>query len=67
MDNEMRNFYEYIITEFPTVFTTHFSRDLLYNILKESQKIECMAKRCDWLGKILPQVQVTEIRNILLR
>lgn len=67
MDNEMRNLYSYMLDEFPSVFTTHFSRDLLYNILEESQKIDNMTERCEWLAKILPQVQLKEIRNVLLR
>ena len=67
MDNEMRQLYEYIIIEFPSVFTTHFSRDLLYNILEESQKIESMSERSEWLDKILPQITLREIRDILLR
>lgn len=46
---------------------TSFARDMLENILEESEKIENIAERCDWLAKMIPQVRSTEIRDILLR
>lgn len=57
----------FIISEFPTAFETAFARDMLENILEESEKIENVAERCDWLVKMIPQVRATEIRDILLR
>ena len=67
MDNEMKCLYSYILAEFPSVFTTTYARELLENILIESQKIERMSDRCEWLSKILPQMSLREIRDVLLR
>lgn len=63
----MSQLWNYIISEFPTAFETSFSRDMLDNILEESEKIENIAERCDWLAKMIPQIRATEIRDILLR
>lgn len=63
----MSQLWNYIISEFPMAFETSFARDMLDNILEESEKIENIADRCDWLAKMIPQVRSTEIRDILLR
>lgn len=63
----MSQLWNYIISEFPTAFETSFARDLLDNILEESERIESIAERCDWLARIIPEVRVNEIRDILLR
>lgn len=63
----MSQLWNYIISEFPAAFETSFARDLLDNILEESEKIENIAERCDWLAKMIPQIRSTEIRDILLR
>lgn len=63
----MSQLWEYIISEFPTAFETSYARDMLDNILEESEKIENIAERCDWLAKMIPEVRSTEIRDILLR
>lgn len=63
----MSELWNYIISEFPTAFTTPFSRELLDNILEESEKIECIADRCEWLSKIIPEIRLNEVRDILLR
>lgn len=57
----------YIISEFPIAFTIPFCRELLDNILDESEKIECIADRCEWLSKIIPEIRLNEVRDILLR
>ena len=67
VSNEMKCLYSYILEEFQMVFTTTFARDLLENILIESQKIERMSDRCEWLSKILPEISLREIRDVLLR
>ncbi|GEM_PF-4616411 len=63
----MSQLWNYIISEFPTAFETAFARDMLDNILEESEKIENIAERCDWLARMIPEVRSTEIRDILLR
>jgi hypothetical protein len=63
----MSQLWNYIISEFPTAFETVFARDMLDNILEESEKIENIAERCDWLARMIPEVRSTEIRDILLR
>ena len=67
MSNEMRNLYTYILEEFPTVYTSHYTRDLLFNILFESEKIVNIGERCEWLSRILPEMSLREIRDVLLR
>ncbi|PJJ26707.1 hypothetical protein [Lacrimispora celerecrescens] len=63
----MSQLWNYIISKFPTELETSFARDMLDNILEESEKIENIAERCDWLAKMIPQISSTEIRDILLR
>lgn len=63
----MTKLYNYILDQFPTAFTTHFVDDMLQNILSESEKIESISERCEWLDKMIPEVTLGEIRNILLR
>ena len=63
----MSQLWNYIISEFPAAFETSFARDLLDNVLEESEKIENIAERCDWLARMIPEVRSTEIRDILLR
>ncbi len=63
----MSQLWNYIISEFPKAFETSFARDMLDNILVESEKIENMAERCDWLARMIPQIRSKEIRDILLR
>lgn len=63
----MSQLWNYIISEFPAVFETSFARELLDNILEESEKIENIAERCDWLARMIPEVRSTEIRDLLLR
>lgn len=63
----MSELYNYILDEFPEVFRTHFASDMLDNILIESEKIESISERCEWLTKMIPQVSLSEIRDILLR
>ena len=67
MSNDMKNLYAYILNEFSMSFETRFTRDLLYNILHESESIECVSERCEYLNRILPQITLTELRDILLR
>lgn len=63
----MNELYQYIEYYFSEGLTTHFARDMLENILIESEKIESISERCEWLAKMIPQVRITEIREILLR
>ncbi len=63
----MTELYNYILDQFPRVFSNHFAADMLDNILEESEKIESISERCDWLAKMIPEVTVSEIRDILLR
>ena len=64
----MTELYCYILEEFPSAFLNNpFARDLLENILTESEKIESIAERCDYLARMIPEVNISEIRDILLR
>ena len=63
----MSELYDYIIGEFPEAFKTHFAVDMLENILEESEKIECISERCEWLAKMIPEIQLSEISDTLLR
>lgn len=63
----MTELYNYIISEFPSAFTTHFANDMLANILEESEIIESISERCEWLAKMIPEVRLIEIKDILLR
>jgi len=61
---ELRN---YIINEFPAAFTTPYSREMLDNILEESEKIESISARCEWISMMIPEIRLNEIRDILLQ
>ena len=64
----MTELYRYILEEFPSAFLNNpFARGLLENILTESEKIESIAERCDYLARMIPEVNISEIRDILLR
>ena len=63
----MTELYNYILNEFPEAFSTRFAADMLDNILAESEKFDCISERCEWLDKMIPQVSLGEIRDILLR
>lgn len=63
----MSELYNYILDEFHSAFTTHFVKEMLENILEESEKIECISERCEWLEKMIPEISLLEIRDILLR
>lgn len=63
----MKELFGYILEEFPSSMRSPFARDLLTNVLDESEKIECIAERCEWLAKMIPEITLEEIRNILLR
>lgn len=67
MNNEMMNLYEYLLIEYPAYFNSDYVTDMLYNILVESQKIDSMSLRCNWLDKMIPGVRLSEIRDVLLR
>lgn len=67
MISAMNELYNYIIDEFSSVFHNSFTREMLRNILDESEKIESISERCKWLDKMIPQIRLDEIRNILLR
>lgn len=67
MESAAYQLFIYILDEFPKATSSVFVRDMVCNILTESEKIHCIAERCDWLAKMIPEVTVAEIRNILLR
>ena len=67
MSNLSKQLYIYMCDEFPSVFINPGARELLENVLEESEYIECIAERCEWLAKILPEVTLQEIRNVILR
>lgn len=67
MENLMQNLYNYILAEFPSTFMTFYAIELLANVLVESEKIKSISERCNWLSRMLPQMSLSEIRDILLR
>ncbi|WP_342759458.1 hypothetical protein [Kineothrix sedimenti] len=67
MISAMNELYNYIIDEFSSVFHNSFTRGMLQNILDESEKIEIISERCEWLDKMIPQIRIDEIRDVLLR
>lgn len=56
--------YNYLINEFPEVFISHFSCDMLQNILEYS---ESMGKKeqLKFIIKIIPEITETEINEYL--
>ena len=67
MENISKQLQLYMLEEFPSVFVNSYARELLENVLMESEKIQCIAERCEWLAKILPEVSLQELRNVMLR
>ena len=67
MENISKQLQLYMFEEFPSVFTNPYARELLENVLMESEKIQCIAKRCEWLAKMLPEVSLQELRDVMLR
>lgn len=63
----MKELFQYISEEFPYGMRSPCARDLVSNVLDESEKITCIAERCEWLAKMIPEITLEEIRNILLR
>jgi len=58
---------QYIITEFPEAFKTHFACDMLCNILTESEKFKDIGEACEWLSEMIPEVTLKEIRDLIMR
>ena len=67
MENISMQLCAYMFEEFHSAFETPYARMLLENIVEESEKIKLISERCEWLAKILPEVTVFELRNIMLR
>ena len=67
MQNISKNFCSYMFEEFKSVFISPFARELLENVVEESEKIESISERCEWLANILPEVTLSELRDIMLR
>lgn len=67
MENISKSFCLYMFEEFPSAFESPFSRGLLENIVVESEKIDSIAERCEWLCNVIPEVTLDEVRNFLLR
>ena len=67
MNNLSKQLYIYMCDEFPSIFMNSGARELLENVLEESERIKSIAERCEWLAKILPEVTLQEIRNVILR
>lgn len=63
----MSELYNYILDEFRSALDTPFTKEMLENILEESEKIGCISERCEWLEKMIPEISLKEIRDILLR
>lgn len=67
MQNISKNLCSYMFEEFPYALRAPFARELLQNVVEESEKIERIAERCEWLNKMLPEVTLEELRDIMLR
>lgn len=67
MQNISLNLCSYMFAEFPSAFNSPFGRELLVNVIEESEKIELISERCEWLAKILPEVTLSELRDVMLR
>ena len=67
MQNISKNLCSYMFKEFPNAFTSTFARELLENVVEESEKIESISERCEWLVNILPEVTLGELRDVMLR
>ena len=67
MQNISKNFCSYMFEEFPSAFESPFTRELLENVVRESEKIERISERCEWLANILPEVTLSELRDVMLR
>lgn len=67
MQNISKNLCSYVFEEFQSVFTSTFARELLENVVEESENIESISERCEWLANILPEVTLSELRDIMLR
>lgn len=67
MQNISKSICSYMFEEFPTAFNSPFAREFLENVIEESEKIESIAERCEWLAKIIPEVTLNELRDVMLR
>ena len=67
MKNISKQLQLYMFEEFSSVFVNPYARELLENVLMESEKIQCISERCEWLAKILPEVSLKELRDVMLR
>jgi len=63
----MSELYNYVLDMAPIASPSNYISDMLENILDQSEKIECIHDRCEWLSKMLPNITDKEIRDILLR
>ena len=67
MQNISKTLCSYMFEEFTNTFHSPFARELLENVIEESEKIELISERCEWLAKMLPEVTLKELRNVMLR
>ena len=67
MQNISKIFCSYMFTAYKSAFTSTFAKELLENVVKESEKIESISERCEWLANILPRVTLSELRDVMLR
>ena len=68
MEPATRQLYLYLLDEVHKGINSIFARDMVCNILAESEKISNISERCEWLAKMFcPNVSIKEIRDILLR
>ena len=67
MQNISKNLCSYLFEEFPISSYSPFTRNLIENIIEESEKIELISERCEWLAKIIPEVTLNELRDVMSR
>ena len=67
MNNISKNLCSYLFEEFPISCYSPFAKNLIENIVKESEKIELISERCEWLANIIPEVTLKELRDVMLR
>ena len=63
----MSELYNYVVNLLSDNQSKQFTTDMLDDILDQSEKIECISERCEWLSERIPYITHSEIRDILLR
>ena len=67
MQNISKNLLSYMFEVYPSSFSLPSAKKRLERVIKESEKIDRISERCEWLAKRLPETTLSELRDVMLR